>query len=156
MMMAWVQTQKTRSNGNGPERMPPTKSGVMTRSSMGPGAEQHPRNMNTQSNPDIPSCVADAMAELSRFLGLLHKRFGSQLPYDILTNLPKGIVQREMLAKHAVRVALVAALGEYLQWDAPEVTRFAGDLLEDGNLHYLAGILYELTDKPEADPFALA
>ena len=99
--------------------------------------------------------MADAMAELSRFLGLLHKRFGDQLPYDILTNLPNGIVQREALAKHAVRVALVAALGEYLQWDPNEVTRLAVEVLEDGNLHYLAGILYELTDKPEADPFKL-
>ena len=52
------------------------------------------------------------MAELSRFLGILHKRFGNQLPHDILTNLPNGIIQRDALAKHTVQVALVSALGD--------------------------------------------
>ena len=102
--------------------------------------------MSTPSNPDVAGCVTAAMAELSRFVGLLHKHFGNQLPYDILTNLPSGIVQRDTLAKHSLRLALVAALGEYLQWDTEQITRLAGELLEDSNLHYLAGLLWEHTD----------
>jgi len=102
--------------------------------------------MSAIKNPDVPGCVADAMAELSQFLGILHKRLGNQLPYDILTNLPSGIIQRDTLAKHSLRLALVAALGEYLQWDAEQITRFSAELLEDSNLHYLAGLLWEHTN----------
>ncbi len=109
--------------------------------------------MSATTNPDFHGCVADALAELARFLGLLHNRFGSQLPYDILINLPAGIVHRETVAKHTVRFALVAALGEYLQWDTQQVTRLAAELLEDSNVHYLAGLLYEHCDSAaEAEP----
>jgi hypothetical protein len=109
--------------------------------------------MNTTNTPDVKGCIADAMAELSRFVALLHKRFGNQLPYDIFVNLPAGNVQRHTLAKHALRVALVAALGEYQQWDTEAVTRFAAEQLEDVNLHYLASLLYEHTgsESPELE-----
>jgi hypothetical protein len=106
--------------------------------------------MTTVTNPDVQACVAEAFAELSRFLGLLHKRMGSQLPYDILTNLPNGIIERDALAKHTLRVALVAALVEYLQWDTEQVTRLAAEVLEDSNLHYLAGLLYEHTETDQS------
>jgi|ERR1051325_923567 hypothetical protein len=99
--------------------------------------------MSTVNNTDVQGCVTGAFAELSQFVGLLHKHLGSQLAYDILSNIPSGIIEREMMAKHTLRFALVAAIGEYLRWDTAQVTRFAGEILEDSNLHYLAGLLFE-------------
>jgi hypothetical protein len=98
--------------------------------------------MNATSTPDVQGCIAEAMSELSRFLGILHTRFGSQLPYDILTNLPNGLVQRDQLAERALRVALVSTVGEYFGWDTDEVTIFAAETLEDSNVHNLAAFLY--------------
>jgi hypothetical protein len=126
------------------------KGGVMTRSWL-ESKTNYSRSMNTLTKPDFQDCVADAMAELSQFLGILHKQLDSQLPYDILTNLPAGIVQRDTIAKHTVRFAMVAALGEYLQWDTQQVTRLAAELLEDCNLHYLAGLLFEHCDTGGGD-----
>jgi hypothetical protein len=99
--------------------------------------------MTQSTNTDLNECIADSLADLSQFLGILHKRFGSQLAYDIQTNLPSGRVERGSLASHAVRVALVAAIGEYLNWDTEQVCRFAAQALEDSNIHYLAKLIYD-------------
>ena len=73
--------------------------------------------MGAVNNPDVSGCVADAMAELSQFLGILHKRLGNQLPYDILTNLPSGIIQRDTLAKHSLRL---------VRWPLPSANTWNG------------------------------
>jgi hypothetical protein len=91
----------------------------------------------------INHAITDAVKELAGFISILHKRFGSQLPHDVLNNLPANMVQYEKLPKHSVRMALVAAIGEYLNWDTEQVARFAAETLEDSNIHYLAKIVYD-------------
>lgn len=92
---------------------------------------------------DQSHSITEAVEEMSRFIAILHKQFGSQLPHDVLYNLPNGMVQRDELPKHAVRVALVSAIGEYLNWGTEDVARFAAETLEDSNIHHLAKIVYE-------------
>jgi hypothetical protein len=87
---------------------------------------------------EIKSCITEGIQEFSSFVSTLHKRFSSQLPHDVVDNIPRGLVRFEAVSKHAVRVALVAAIGEYLSWDETEVANLSADILEDSNFHDLA------------------
>ena len=90
---------------------------------------------------------SDAFEELARFIGILHKRFASQFASDLLTNLPAGALTPGTLRQHSLHVAVVAAIGEYLEWDAEAVTTLVGKILEDSNVHGLAEVLYSNTEQ---------
>jgi hypothetical protein len=92
---------------------------------------------------EIKSCITEGIQEFSSFVSTLHRRFSSQLSHDVMNNIPRGLVRFEAVAKHAVHVALVAAIGDYLSWDTEEVSRLAIELLEDSNLHDLAKVIHE-------------
>jgi hypothetical protein len=99
----------------------------------------------TESSPnpkELSDCTAEAMAELSRFIGLLHKYFAQQFPYDVHTNLPSGLVQRKDLAQHSVESAIVSVISEMYRWDTDAATQFAGRILEDSNVHDLAAVVF--------------
>lgn len=102
------------------------------------------------SPKDLTACMAEAMAELSRFEALLNKYFAMQFPYDLHTNLPSGLVRREDLAQHALRSALVSAIGELCGWEPDAVTELAAQILEDANIHDLAAVLYAEVPRPES------
>jgi hypothetical protein len=98
-------------------------------------------HVHTLTEREIKACITEGIEEFSGFVATLHKRFGSQLPHDVLNNIPRGLVRFEAVSKHAVRTALVAAIGEHLSWDTAQVSNFAADLLEDSNIHDLAKII---------------
>jgi hypothetical protein len=99
-------------------------------------------HVHTLTEREIKSCITEGIEEFSSFIATLHKRFASQLPHDVINNIPRGLVRFDAVSKHAVRVALVAAIGEYLNWDTKDVSRFVAELLEDSNIHDLAGIIH--------------
>ncbi len=99
--------------------------------------------MHTLTQSEIKASITEAIEEFSSFVATLHKRFASQLPHDVLSNIPRGLVRFDMLPKHAIRAALVAAIGEYLSWDEGEVAALAAEILEDSNLHDLAKLIHE-------------
>lgn len=58
-----------------------------------------------------------------------------QLSYDVLTNLPTGILNRSTIKNHALNSAIVSAISSMLKWDITETMEFCADLLEDVNAH---------------------
>ena len=96
---------------------------------------------------------SDAFEELARFIGILHKRFANQFAYDLLTNLPAGTVTPETLQQHSFHVAIVATIGEYLEWDAEAVTMFVGKVLEDSNIHGLAEVVFSKTKQRDDETY---
>jgi len=105
----------------------------------------------TPAPKELTACTAEAVAELSRFVALLHKYFAMQLPYDIHTNLPSRVIRREDLPQHTLRSALVSAIGEFQGWEPDAVTKLAAEILEDSNIHDLAAVLYaEVPPRPES------
>jgi len=99
---------------------------------------------------ELTACMAEAMAELSRFEALLHRYFAMQFPYNLHTNLPSGIVRREDLPQHTLRSALVSAIGEFHRWEPDPITHVAAHILEDSNVHDLAAILYQHCEPTES------
>jgi len=100
---------------------------------------------------DVRATISRAVEELGAFISILNKRFGGQLPHDVFSNLPDGVVQLQTLPKHAVRLALVGAIGEYLNWNTDQVSHFAAEVLEDSNVHDLAKLVYELIQNSESE-----
>lgn len=92
---------------------------------------------------EIKASITEAIEEFSSFVAILHRRFASQLPHDLIGNAPRGLVQFDLLPKHAARVALVAAIGEYLSWDEKDAATFAAEILEDCNIHDLAKLIHQ-------------
>lgn len=89
-------------------------------------------HVHTLSEREIKACITEAIGEFSQFIALLHRRFASQLPHDLFSNVRRGLVRFDSLPKHAVRVAVVAAIGE------SDVANLAAEILEDSNQHDLA------------------
>lgn len=103
------------------------------------------------SPKDLTACTGEAMAELSRFVALLHKYFAIQFPYDLHTNLPSHLIRRQDLPQHTLRSALVSAIGELHRWEPDAVTQFTAQILEDSNVHDLAAVLFaEVRPPPES------
>jgi hypothetical protein len=85
--------------------------------------------------------LAEATNEIARFTEILHRRIHGQLRYDLEVNLPGARVKRQEMRTHALRSGIVSAIGEWLQWDPEQITLIAAEILDDSNLHDLAGLL---------------
>ena len=49
--------------------------------------------MHMLTRSEIKASITEAIEEFSSFIATLHKRFGSQLPHDVLNNIPRGLVR---------------------------------------------------------------
>ena len=94
------------------------------------------------SPKELSACTKEAIAELSRFIAMLHGQFAMQFPHDIHTNIPSRLVSREGLSQHTLQSALVSAIGEYYEWDPDLMTLVAAKILEDCNEHDRAAVVY--------------
>ena len=83
-----------------------------------------------------------AANEIARFSEILQRRILHQLTYDLLQNRRVGRVTDGDFKRHALRIGIVAAIGEWCQWDGDAVTQVAAEILEDSNLQDLAAPLY--------------
>jgi hypothetical protein len=100
-------------------------------------------HVHSLTEGEIKACMTEGIEEFSSFVATLHRRLASQLPHDVLNNVPRGLVRFEAVSKHAVRTALVSAIGEYLSWDTEEVATFAAEILEDSNLHDVSKLVLQ-------------
>jgi len=80
---------------------------------------------------------------LKKFQEALAKRYEGQLKYNYEENIPRGIVKAGDAEKHALEVALVSTIGEYVHWEPEGAREIAANIVEDVNFHDLAKAIRE-------------
>jgi len=83
----------------------------------------------TQTNlqvTEIQASITRAVEEFASFISILQKRFASQLPHSIFNSV--ALVGFENIPKHILRLAIISAIGEYLNWEVEEVRGFQRSL----------------------------
>lgn len=70
----------------------------------------------------------------------------SQLSYNIMNNVPLGIVSEKECVNHAIKTGLVSAIGNHVQWDIVEALELCADILEDVNAHKEAGFVRKMIE----------
>jgi hypothetical protein len=80
---------------------------------------------------------ATALAIISAFCADLQKRAIAQLDYDLKSNVPFGILSPAEAAEgsHALRLAIVSAVGSFVHYDIHGALEIAADIADDVNAH---------------------
>jgi hypothetical protein len=110
---------------------------------------------------DIESQLAAGAEKITAVLAAMSTRMHQQMNYDLLTNVPCGVMQHDEVcdAKHAIRVGIVMAAGCLVGYDIYDARRLCAQILEDVNDSHGAAMMFEQAEKGEdkADPdFELA
>lgn len=90
---------------------------------------------------DLDVRLNKANEELADFCTNLQKSVSRQAVYNELTNRPCGIEHR-----NALRMGLVSAIGNLVQWDVIEALELAADIAEDVNAHSEAAKIREMAE----------
>lgn len=80
---------------------------------------------------------ASALAAITAFCADLQKRAISQLQYDLESNVQFGVLTAAEAAEgsHALRLAIVSAVGSFVHYDIYGALEIAADIAEDVNAH---------------------
>lgn len=95
---------------------------------------------------DLGTRLNKANEELADFCASLQKSVMRQAIYNELTNRPCGIEHRS-----ALRMGLVSAIGNLVQWDVIEALELAADIAEDVNAHSECAAIRAMAAKIESD-----
>lgn len=82
-------------------------------------------------------------AKLTELVLNIQKACNNQFKYDLENNIPNKIagVTFDNAAEHALESGLVHAIGQMIKWDTDKATKFAHHVLEDNNVHDVAGMI---------------
>jgi len=100
--------------------------------------ETHLNAIGTSST-ELTHHVEDAAKKAADFASTLNTRTVAQATYDMLTNVPCGVLHAaDATPETALRAALVLTIGQYLQWNITDAVNLCADILDDVNAHDLA------------------
>lgn len=85
--------------------------------------------------------------EIGNWAGALVRRASNQAAYDLIRNVPAGIMSRaEATPERAVHVGLVGTCGAFVKWDPAKALELCADILEDVNAHQEAAAVRKMID----------
>lgn len=99
---------------------------------------------------DVQQRFSEASKIAAKFCADLQSKICSQLMYDLMQNVPTGIIQRggaAYHAKHAIERGLVSFIGAFVQWDLVDALNLGADIAEDVNAHGEAKLIREMANK---------
>lgn len=85
--------------------------------------------------------------KIGKFIGALSEKCFNQLTYDVYTNVPTGVMNRDDVSGHALKSGIASACGVLVQWDINEALELCANILEDVNAHPEAKMLRDLVSK---------
>lgn len=95
---------------------------------------------------DLDARLNKTNEALADFCANLQKSVTRQSIYNELTNRPCGIKHPD-----ALRMGLVSAIGNLVQWDVIEALELAADIAEDVNAHGEAAAIRAMAAKVESE-----
>ena len=102
--------------------------------------------------PDVDQRLGRGLVEIGAFAAEVETSIMSQLTYDLLVNVPCGVVPlAEATAHGAIVRGLPGALGHFCQHDIHAARHLAAAILEDVNDHHGAAMLHELAAANDPD-----
>jgi hypothetical protein len=84
---------------------------------------------------DVDGQFHEQFAEIATFCADLQKRACQQAAYNLLRNVPLGILTRDETKGHAIRSAIAGAVGALVEWSIDGALEIAGDIAEEVNAH---------------------
>lgn len=96
---------------------------------------------------DVEKRLRDGTQAVQEFLQMAGGRIYNQLHYDLLTNVPCGVLSRdETVAHETIKTAMAGVIGHLVKWDISQAREMAFAILEDVNDHAFAAKFQKLVE----------